>query len=351
MQTKVIGTKAKQSLHEVVKSVLSIKPFVDYFKKRIDDEPTIKSEFYRFVLKKIYQFEGLTDGVIKTNSIKKFTGVFEFIYASLTTAAENNIKISWAIAVPSLSKIVYGTDEFFIFLKEHRKGDNVATYGTDALFTGRNVDYIYRLILQKLYNFPAEIHNDTIYSYHQPNSDIVKYHRLHIDTTFINVRTDERLPEINPEHIEACLYEGRGMETLSDIIPLSMFTLEGFAVINVDDFSAEHALQNIRDLLVSYPSSQEKLYVQVIKALQIMVGTPSVEFGLLPFIKLNGQPMLKGKECDNSLMIKSGRKFGSGDVDSEAFLNEYIKRPTAFFFSTISEKKIEQYPFLKSIKK
>src|SRR3569623_1827521 len=105
------------------------------------------------------------------------------------------------------------------------------------------------------------------------------------------------------------------METLSDIIPLSQFTLEGFAIIIVGDFSAEHALQTVRDLLVTYSSSRERLYQQVIKALQIMVGAPAVEFGLLPFIRLNGQLMLRGKECNNSLIVKSGRKFGPGDDD------------------------------------
>ncbi|HTK19684.1 MAG TPA: hypothetical protein VL442_09240 [Mucilaginibacter sp.] len=351
MQTKVIGTKTKHSSHDAVKSALSIKTFVDYLKSKIDNETTIKSEFCRFVLKKIDRYEGLADGMIKITDIQKLRDVFELIYATLTSAAESNNKFCWAIATPVLTKIIYGTDDFFSFLKEHQKGKNLAAQGTDALFAHENIDFIYRLILQKLYHFPAEIHNDTIYSYQQPKSDIVKYNRLRIDTTFIEVTTAVDLPEINPEHIEACLYEGRGMQTLSNIIPLSMFTLEGFAVVTVDDFSAEHSLQTIRDLLVSYSSSPELLYVQVLKALQIMAGIPTVEFGLLPFIKLNGQLMLKGSECRNSFLIKSGRKFGSGDVDSEAFLNEYIKKPTALFFSTISEKKIEQYRFLEAIKK
>jgi len=351
MQTKVTGTKTKHSSHGVVKSALSIKPFVDYLKLKIDNEKTIKSEFYRFVLKKIDRYEELADGVIKANNLQKLTDVFELIYATLTSAVESNNKFCWAIATPVLTKIIYGTDDFFSFLKEHQKGKNLAAQGTHALFAHENVDFIYRIILQKLYHFPAEIHNDTIYSYQQPDSDIVKYNRLRIDTTFIEVTTAVDLPEINPELIEACLYEGRGMETLSNIISLSMFTLEGFAVITVDDFSAEHALQTIRDLLVSYSSSPERLYIQVLKALQIMAGITTVEFGLLPFIKLNGQLMLKGRECNNSFLIKSGRKSGSGDIDSEAFLNEYIKNPTALFFSTISEQKIEQYRFLEAIKK
>jgi hypothetical protein len=352
MQTKVIGTKTTtQASQDIVKDVLSVKPFVEYLKKRIESEQTIKSEFYRFVLKKINQYDELADGVIKVNSIKKFTNIFELIYATLTTATESNSKFCWAIAAPTLSKIVYGTDDFFDFLKEHQEGDNEAARGTDALFAGKAADYVYRLILQKLYHFPAEIHNDTVYSYHQPNSDILQYKRLHIDTTFIGVRANEQLPEINAEKIEACLYERRGMEALGDLMPLSMFTLEGFAIIIVDDFSAEHALQTIRDLLVSYTSGQERLYLQVIKALQIIAGSSAVEFGLCPFIKLNGRLMLKGKECNNSLIIKSGRKFGPGDGDTEAFLNEYLNKPAALFFSTISAEKIGQYPFLEAIKK
>jgi len=351
MKTKVIGTKTKQRSQEIVKGILSIKTFVDYLKKRIKNEQTIKSEFYRFVLKKIARYEELADGVISLDNIKKYTNIFELIYAALTTATESNNKFSWAIAAPTLSKVIYGTDDFFNFLDQHQKGENEAARGTDALFASRAIDYVYRLILQKLYHFPADIHNDTVYSYRQPNSDILKYNRLHIDTTFIEVISNADLPEINAEKIEICLYEGRGMETLSDIIPLSMFTLEGFAIITVDDFSAEQALQTIRDLLVTYTSSQERLYRQVIKALQIIAGNPSVEFGLLPFIELNGRLLLKGKECSNSLIVKSGRKFGRGDDDSEAFLNEYVKRPTALFFSTISTGKIERYPFLEAVKK
>jgi len=95
MKTKVIGTKAKQRSQEIVKGILSIKTFVDYLKKRIVNEQTIKSEFYRFVLKKIAKYDELGGGgVISMDNIKKYTNIFELIYAALTTATESNSKFS-----------------------------------------------------------------------------------------------------------------------------------------------------------------------------------------------------------------------------------------------------------------
>jgi hypothetical protein len=351
MQTSVVNIEEEIAKEELVQAGFSFAPFINYLTKRVDVEKTIKSEFYRFVLNKFKIYPHLQSGTLSAAEAEKYTDVMELVYTILSPAIEDENKFFWALGTPVVSEIVYGTEAFFNFLANYNNGNKKADKNTGiSLFKDKQLDFVYRLILEKLYKFPSEIGNDIIHSHADPKTNVCKYYRIHINTTFIDAVALAPLPDINPEMIEPFLYDGMELDILTNIIPLSMFRLEGFAVITIEDITAERSIENIRSSLVNHTNGQNDLYLDVISQLQTLSGNASVKFGLLPFLRVNGSLIFDAEECGNSLLVKAAREFDLAGETFSSFINSYIENPGSMFFSSLSDRKIEQYAFLKPIK-
>jgi hypothetical protein len=347
MQTQVIDIKGHWTSGQRFNEVFSFCAFLNYLKQRIEVEKTIKSEFYRFVLNKFNKRPQLVNNEIAINEVGKHEELLELLYTILSPAINDDSKIYWALSTPIPSKIIYCTNDFYKFLTGYNALHPKPTTGSSGLFQQNQLDYIYRLILQKLYNFPADLINDVVYPVVDPKTNLSKFYRIHINSKFVEITADKELPELNPEIIEPCIYDGAGMEVLKDIIPLSMFSFKGFSVITIREITAEHAIETIRAALVNNVKSQKLLYKQVIQSLQTLASNAAIKFGLLPFIKVNGELIFDAEECAHSFIIRLSKKYKVPQDVYSSFITAYAGKPGPMFFSTISNKKVEQYPFLK----
>jgi hypothetical protein len=351
MQATVVNIKERLVEEEPVETTFSFKPFINYLKKRVDVEKTIKSEFYRFVLNKFKMYPHLETDTFTAEEAEKYTDIMELVYTILSPAIEDENRFYWAIGTPVVSQIVYGTNAFFKFLENYNADEKKEDPNKGfSLFKDKQIDFVYRLILEKVYKFPSELGNDIIYSTPDVKTNVCKYYRIHTDTTFIDITAKSDLPDINPEMVEPFLYDGVEMDVLQRIIPLSMFRMEGFAVITVDDITAERSVENIRSALVNHTNSQNELYHDVIASLETLSGNAAIKFGLLPFLRVNGSLIFDTEECSNSLLVKAAKEFDEGGEIVTSFINSYIEQPGAMFFSSITDKKIEQFAFLKVIR-
>jgi hypothetical protein len=349
MHNKLINIKAFLKLEGMIEHQLSFRPFINYLKHQVEVEKTIKSEFYRFVLNKFRaypQFE--TEGLSAKDAVG-YTKLLELVYTVLSPTIEDERTLFWAVGNPIRSKIIFSTDAFYTFIDDRNKRDQKSIISDTAL-KQRQTDFLYRLILEKLYNFPADTGHDNIYALPDKKTRLTKYYRVHNDVRFIDVIAKGKLPDINPEMIEPFLYEGSDMSILKDIIPLEMFQLEGFAVITIHDITAKHAIETIRHSLINTTPKTKDLYKNILNALQTLSGNPAVQFGLMPFIRVNNQLVFDPPECKNSVLIKTGKKRGVLTDEFLSFIKDYIQKPEAMFFITLSDKKVARYPFLKRLR-
>jgi len=347
MRTQIIKVREQLEIKNFVKEQLSFRPFINYLQGRIENEKTIKAQFYQFVINKFNNYPNLKNEGIAPEQAAKYTEILELVYTILSPTIEDEKELFWALSTPTRSTIVFTTDAFADLLKEQeklKKADRI----TDKDFKQRQLDFAYRLILERLYNFPSNLNNDSVYALPDAKTKLTRYYRVHTDTRFIDITHTAPLPDINPEIIEPFIYDGADTALLKDNIPLDMFTLEGFSIISMEDVTAEHSIETIRLALIN--AGQNELYKEVINAMQTLAGNAAINFGLLPFLRINGQLIFDTIECGNSLLVKTVRKHKETEADFNQFITDYIKNPTALFFSTLSAQKIAKYPFLKILK-
>jgi hypothetical protein len=348
MRSKVIHIREQVQIKKFVHEDLSFKPFVNYLEKRAKNEKTIKAEFYQLVLNKFKQYPSLKTDHIDPKEAGNYPEILELVYTILSPTIEDEKELFWALTTPTRSKIIFSTDAFSGLVSEQTKLKKSERL-TDKDFKQLQLNFVYRLILQRLYNFPAEVNSDAVYALPDAKTKLTKYYSVHIDSRFIDITHSQPLPELSPEVIEPFIYEGADTALLKDILPLDMFTLQGFSIITMEDVTADHSIETIRQALIN--AGHNDLYKDVIKALQTLSGNAAINFGLLPFLRVNGRLIFDTIECGNSLLVKKLRSKTETNDDLDTFISAYVEKPEAMFFSTLSEKKVTQYPFLKTLKK
>ncbi|WP_158824772.1 GAF domain-containing protein [Mucilaginibacter lacusdianchii] len=350
MQTTSFYINKSLSGLNLVETTLSFKPFIDHVEERLTTEDTVKGRFYRFIL------DHFNDGVQpghepETNQIKKDEYALELIYSALSPALLSEKAYLWGLSTPVPNKILYSTDAFYEFITSQDINNTWPSIITnDDAFYKQQLEYIYRLILKRLYDFTSVLSNHVYYSYSNANTGLTRYYRIHIDTSFIDIKVKGELPELEFETIENYLHDDAGVEILQDILPLSLFKLEGFSVITMEDVTPRRSIDNIREAINNFVDDEQELYKQVINSLKTLTENNDVSFGLLPFLKLNGEPVFDMTSCSQSILIQSAHKYGLAEETFCALVERYEAQPKAVFFSSISESKQQKYSFLRTLR-
>ncbi len=349
MNTTVIQIHKNAHVNCDVNFTLSFRPLIAYLKGRLKTEQTLKVEFYRFLLEKIEREEALRND-IQVDELVKYKDTLELIFTILTPLMANEKELYWALSTPVPDKIFFSTDVFYEFLLLHKEQKEQGTYPEDENKEKQQLQFIYRMILEKFYNFTSIYKNEILYPYTNSDTNLTTYYNIKADTQFIEITYNGEVPELNFEQITTAIQEGNEVELLTGIIPLCNFKFDGFSVISLTDVTLQHAIDGIRDALANHTYENEA-YEHVIQALKTLTGNGRIEFGLFPFQKVNNKFVFDDEENTQSVLLNSSRKYNLEKEAFESLASEYAENPRPVFFNNLTDDKIERFPFLDALRK
>lgn len=327
---------------QIVESALSFKPFLQTLSERVSSETSEKKKFYEFILNK-FEENGLASDRIEPEDVVNKKDILDLIFAALTPLITAEKDYLWALGTPVPEAIFYCTDAFALFFESNI----LANHSNDnEHFERSKYEFIYSLVLKKYYNIDAFIKDEKLYAYTDPQTGLPKYLSIQADTRFIDISLKGPLPDINIAEIEPHIYDKEAYQTLIELLPPELFRVDGFSVLTFSDVTLKHAIENIRNLIISNDYNPAVLYESVIQSLKTLAGNNKVEFGLLPFLMLNGKPVFEDNGLFKSILLNCALKKDSVDEIFEVLLESYQKNPKPIFFGTITEEKTELHPVL-----
>ena len=321
-------------------SAYSFRGFTDDLKSRLATEKTLKSELYKIILGR-FDLHPELEQRLTADEATRHQEILELIYAVISPAIVDEHEYYWAIGSPVPEDVIYCTEGFYKFITGYHANKNSIVNQDEHTFKTRQEDFFYRMVLEKLYNLSSGIRNDVIYTQLNEERNLEKYFKIHIDTKYVQVKAKKELPELNPELIEQFLHEGLGHEILAPVIPMDLFTIDGFSMITVEDITTEQSIEQIKIALVDDSGDPNELFAKVSHHLQTLTNHSSIQFGLLPFLKVNGNLVLDTEECFSSVLINSFIKQQIGSDIYNSAIEEYMANPRAVFFNEIRESKIK----------
>lgn len=329
---------------------LSLRPFINYIEGRIETEKTAKINFYKYILEEFNKYPELK-GPVSDEDAGKYTALFELIYTALSPIINDEKQQYWALGTPISPCFHYGTDAFYNILMDSKS----CSVKTDLSLPSKKemeknlLSAFYNIIMERFYNFSLTGNQLVIHSVIDPETRLLKYYRLNIDTRFMDITTSVKLPEYNLKDVKDYIKDERNtLKILTKLIPPQIFTIEGISIVTLTDVTSEYALEIIKNLIIDHNESQQGLHTkEIATALKTLVGTDHIDFGMVPYIKLNNKLQINEFSGFNSILIQLGREQGHDETEHYGLIEEYIKNPRTLIFPEISEEDQDKYPTLR----
>ena len=114
MQTMTININEKFTLNKL-DTAFSLRPFINFLKKSLKNDSSLKDKLTAFLLEKMEQFPEL-EGDISVENMDKYRDILELIFVSMSNVTEDETRLPWALGMPLRPLFVYGTDAFYTLM-------------------------------------------------------------------------------------------------------------------------------------------------------------------------------------------------------------------------------------------
>ncbi|MES2829326.1 MAG: GAF domain-containing protein [Bacteroidota bacterium] len=359
MQTVTLNLNHKPNAESVKKLIgtdikLSLNPFIQYIKKRAETEQTTKINFYKYIIEQFNNYPELQYPIPVENA-GNYTEIYELIYTALSPIINDEKQQFWAIGTPLSGCFHYGTDAFYNVLMDY---SNCSLREDLSLPSKREMEKnmlsaFYNIILERFYNISMSGNQVVVNSIVDQHTHLMKYYRLNVDTRFLDIKANVELPDYRLNDVKDYIKDERNtLKILSKLIPPEIFSIEGISIITLTDVTSEYALESIKNLVIEHSDSQKGQYPKDISmALKTLVGTDQIDFGLVPYLKLNGQLQINELSGFTSILIQLAKENGLDEDQDHDLIADYLSNPRTLIFPEISEDEFTNYPMLKLLGK
>ena len=347
METMTININEKFVLPQL-DTAFSLKPFINFLRKGLKNDGSLKDKLTAFLLEKLEQFPEL-EGDVPLENLDKYREILELIFVSMSNVTEDETKLPWALGMPMRPMFVYGTSAFYNIMidAKHHRINKAVVQGDEKMMKQRSQRLTYTFILERLYNFNPFHKNEIIHSFVDEQTGLLRHFKIHIDTRFIEVTPTGPLPDLFNLSGAGKIEEEQGFEKLEKVLPLSLFKFRGMSVVTISDETAKYAVETIKNTIVTHNRhSEEECYKDVSNSLKTLVQSNAIEFNLTPLFRINDKLVLPQMHELKSVMM--GEECASPAARSayQSFAEEYIRNPRPLIYKTISSKEAKLYPFL-----
>ena len=353
MQNSILNIAQELEGFDLVDSHLSFKGFIDFLKNRKVHEKTMKVKYLEFL---INHFEHRLRGNyrVEVEQMAEYQDLLELMYSTIFPAIEDESQNLWSLGVPLQPIIFYGTDPFYEMLWDRHSGHMRACMIDEESKVRKKINLylIYGFILKKLYNYNFAHSSSVIRSLKNESSGILNFYRLNIDTRFVEVFPKEPLPEWDPAILQSHLPGAQVLEFLMKRLPLTLFRFEGISAITVTDITTEHVVETIKNIILNprVGCGDDTHYKDVIGSLKSLAGSSAIDYGMLPFLKVNNRPVFPDDGCMHSLLVAAARENGDVEKTYVEMAEKYMQTPKLVFFDNIPEA-TKEAPFLSVLRR
>lgn len=337
MKTSILEVAPSPSPHTgVVSKSLSFTRFINYIKTRIATETTVKKDYFTYILEKLTADPAFLQD-IELDQIHKFEEQLNLIYSVMLPPVADENEVLWAMSTPVDPKIFFGTSAFYALLTDKYTGEtscDIIAEEDNAETLKHKLQMLYSLILKRLYNFDLPYKSEMIFSLLDRDTRLPRFYSGVIDTTFVDVSTKGQLPELRFDNFKHT--DNIDWDEIARLLPLSELHFEGFAIVNLKDITANHAVERIKDVILNHSKDDPNSYFQNISdSLKTIVGSSDIHFGLLPVLRVNSKIVFSHESYTYSMVMKNALENGMDEEEFQRMAEAYFQNPKPLLLDDI----------------
>lgn len=329
---------------KVIESNISFVPFLNYLKEKVANEGESRSSFYKLIIDKFESNPKILKPIPANADLSEFKEYLDLLIAAIFPVTTDASKDIYGIGVPFKFAIFHYSDLF----KQLFSGDGSELTAVPegismAQVKKDKISWLYKLILEKVFHFPMSYKNDIIHTVETPDGG-KRYVKVNIDPRFVDVKVNGDLPELNYD-----MFCSKQMtpDAMQQILPTSMFSLEGFVIWTVKDVTQSETLNNIKGLVMNMRASNEvESYASLEKMIPVILGIPDVTAHVVPFPKVNGKNVLEEQFSNTDPILGIGNKKQQQHF-FQLLLDHLEQNPVPLIVPDVNETAIAPHAFLK----
>lgn len=329
----------------------SLKPFIIFLKEKMETEKTAKINFYNYLLEQFSVFPEL-ENPIQEKDIHRYHHLFELIYTALSPIINDEHEQLWALSRPVAPCFYYGTNAFYdVLLDNFETLKPSLSLPSEQEMEQKVRKNFYNLVLQQFYGFSLGGPEHLVQSIVDQHTNLTRYYRLNVDTRFLDITTKAALPELSADGLKEYMKnEKNSLDVLAALIPTNLFRIEGISIVSLTDVTAEYALEAIKNTIIDHNQCSDDWSSNTIeRALQSLAGTDAMNFGLLPYIRLNNKTLLYSHAGFESVIIRQARENGIPEDKYNELVDSFVSHPRRMIFPEIKVDSYADYPMLRLI--
>ncbi len=354
MHTEVLNMAPNVPPGNFPESVLSFRPFINYLKKRKDNKDNHKAGFFAYITSEFEKYPELQQAV-EVEEMYKYQGLLELIYNCLSPMIEDEEKHLWALSQPLNPNVFFSTQAFYSLVVNMSTGSlrkSIASKTVEEI-TENQQRFCYSIILERCYGLPGYFKHETVYSLENENTGLMHYHKMKMDTRFIEVQAKSGFPDFDIRLLQSGdNYDHDALlPLLREKLPLHLFTFEGVSIVSITDITVQYAIDNIRNSILNRASLEdEHCFYSVIHWLKTIVASNDIEFGILPVLQINNKLIFDESTCSHSVLMETARQFTDAESVYLSMAENYFKDPKRVFWGKVEEGDEHKKVYLKILK-
>ncbi|CAL1520508.1 hypothetical protein [Chitinophaga sp. MM2321] len=329
---------------KLIESNISFVPFLRFLKEKVQNDLDPRSSFYKLIIQKFESNPETLLPISRHADLTRFKDYLDLLTAAIFPITTDSSRDIYGIGVPFNFAIFYYSDLFKKLFTEDGTQLSAVPYGISASKVKKDkLTWLYKLILDRIYHFPVNYQNDIIHTLETPEGG-KRYVKVNVDPRFVDVKVKGEIPQL--DYNSFCSYQ-MSPESIQELIPPSMFSLEGFVIWTVEDVTQTEIINNIKSLVMNMRSSNElESYRTLEKMIPTILGIPDITAHLVPFPKVNGKNVLEEQFTNIDPILGIGNKKQQQHF-FQMMLEHVERQPIPLIIPDVNDASIAQHGFLK----
>lgn len=331
----------------LIDSHISFGPYVKFLKEKAAKTSDARAAYYQKIVK---QFEGnpaLLGPIAGADDLSAYQEYLDLIIATIFPVTVDMDKDIYGIGVPHKFAIFYYSDLFKKLFAAN--GDKLLAVpdGISIEKVKRDkLEWIYKLLLEKVYGFAVDYQNELIHHVTLPDSNgLKKYVKLHIDARFVDVKVKGALPELRYDNL---CQKHFSIEALQELLPLSNFALEGFVIWTIQDVTKDEVQNTMKNLILNmHDGNEQQTYRRMEEEIESLMQQEDVSVHIVPIPKINGKYVLECELCESGVMLGV---INNGKQQQQLFqqlLEHLMRQKDPLLIPEVTDATLLSYPFLR----
>lgn len=331
----------------IIDSHISFAPYIRYIKERAENKADARATYYQHIVKKFEANPALLGPISGADDVASFQEYVDMVIATIFPVTADMDKDIYGIGVPNKFAIFYYSDLFKKLFTDNGEQLMAVPEGISVEKVKKNkMEWLYKLIMERLYGFPSSYNNEIIHHVVLPDSNGLKrYVKINIDPRFVDVKVKGEMPKLSYDTV--CMKQF-SLEALQEMLPLNRFALEGFVIWTVQDVTQEEVQNSMKNLILNmHDGNEDQTYRRMEEEAESLMQEPEVSVHIVPIPKINGRYVLECNLCEHGVMLGVTGNEKQQQVIFQQLVEYVTKSQKPLIIPDVNDGVVANYPFLR----